>query len=136
MARLTAGEPLRDLAVKVVVPIDTLLWGGEDGASLFKFNGKYFGQPGEFRLATQGTLIHQITFSVQSRDSNDAARLFENLDALLEKKYGHPNEGYTNVFRMIRWKGKRQVLALQTKEGTNYVSVILTELEQRKSTRE
>lgn len=134
LARLSAGEPIRDIAVKVIAPIDTLLWGGQDGASLLKFDGNYFGQAGEFRIGTQGSFIHQITFSVRARDSNDAARLFENLDAMIEKRYGNPNEGYTNVFKVIRWKGKRQALALQTKEGTSYVSVILTELEQKRST--
>ncbi len=129
LARLQAGEPIRDIGVKVIEPIDTMLSGGSDGVSLLKFNGTCFGLKGEYRIVTKGSIIHQITFSVQAKDSADAARNFENLDAIIEKQYGNPNEGYTNVYKMIRWNGKQQSLALQTKDGTSYVSVILSEID-------
>jgi hypothetical protein len=119
MSGIRAGEPLRDLGVNVLAPIDTMLWGGDDGASLLKFDGKYLGLNGEFRIATQGTIMHQITFSVMSKDS-------------IEKKYGEPDDSYTNVYKMVRWMGQKQSYSLQSKDGTNYVSIVLTELASKK----
>jgi hypothetical protein len=132
MSGIRAGEPLRDLGVNVLAPIDTMLWGGDDGASLLKFDGKYLGLNGEFRIATQGTIMHQITFSVMSKDSIEAAKVFTKLETMLQKKYGEPDDSYTNVYKMVRWMGQKQSYSLQSKDGTNYVSIVLTELASKK----
>ena len=126
LADLQLGEPWQNLFVYAHDHVDTLIWGGEHSANIFRYSGSYLGRQGNFLVATELDRIHQLTFNFSVKDTAAAARLFEAMDAELESRYGNPHEAYTNVYRILRWNGKRQSFALQTKDGTSFVSIVLS----------
>lgn len=122
-----------DIGVFAGCRIDTMLWGGEAGASMFGFKWSYLGEPGEVRVATENGLVSQLTFVAATKDSVQAASRYRKLSAKMEKQYGDPDEEYANRYRFETWHGKRAQLSVKTMDGANYLTVTLSAKQVRKA---
>src|SRR3954463_11874736 len=69
------GMITREVVLHAHAPIDTMIWGGEDGASILAFKGEYLSDTGEFRVGTEGVNVSQVSFISKQRkpESNDKA---------------------------------------------------------------
>ena len=126
---LKPGMITREIILYSHAPIDTMIWGGEDEASIFKFEGEYLSDSGEFRVGTDGNNVTQITFIAKRRkvEANDKA--VAKALAELTKLYGPPSQDYTNVYHIIRWEWGMQQISLTTAEHGQFYTVALTKLE-------
>jgi len=111
--------------------IDTVIWKGQEGEDIFKYRTTLYGYPGEVRIETNGERIFRMTFSIDQKDLAGSKAAFEKLNKLLVKKYGDPDETYSNIYHNINWHGLQQKLELKFKDNTNYVSLVLSTLRKR-----
>lgn len=128
VAKIQPGDALRDVVVRVDEKIDTMIWGGKEGASILKFTKPYYGFPGEFRIATDGPYVSQLTFTTTFKSAEETKKAFEKLSDIFTKAYGPSTDQYKNVYNQIKWRGAKQSIAIQNQDGNNYVSVVLAQM--------
>lgn len=107
-------------------PIDTMMWGGHDGASILRFDGKFLGYRGRYVIGLKGELIDQVAFNMIPMSKEEANAAFDKAKPLFYQSLGTPVEEYANVLRMITWRGKKLELKLQTKDDVAYFAIVLT----------
>ncbi|MDP4200592.1 MAG: hypothetical protein Q8922_09200 [Bacteroidota bacterium] len=122
---LRPGMLTREIILYSHAPLDTILWGGGDGASIISFKGECLHDSGEFRVSVEGPEVTQLLFVSKQRDSTHAQMAFNHTSAALDKLYGTP-EKYHNVYRIMTWEGAGQQLKLSTKDGGLFYSLGLT----------
>jgi len=125
LIKLQPGMPMRDLKVRVDEKIDTVIWGGPQGAGMLKFTKSFMGFPGEFRVATENGYLTQITFNTSLKNQEEVKEATKKIAAAFEKTYGPPDERYNNVYQSTKWRGSYLSLAIQSMDNSNYVSVVL-----------
>lgn len=106
--------------------IDTMIWGGEEGASILRFDGTFMGKRGRYVIGLKGRLIDQVAFNMIPMNKQEALDEFDRAKQALLNSLGTPVEEYANVLRMYTWRGKKLELKLQTKDDVAYFTVVLT----------
>jgi hypothetical protein len=106
--------------------IDTMMWGGHEGASILRFDGKFMGYRGRYIIGLKGDLIDQVSFNMIPMSKEEANEAYAKAKPALLAALGTPVEEYANVLRMATWRGKKQELKLQTKDDVAYMAIVLT----------
>ncbi len=107
-------------------PIDTMMWGGRDGASILRFDGKFLGYRGRYVIGLKGDLIDQVAFNMIPMSKEEADAAFAKAKPLYYQALGTPVEESMTPMRMIVWRGKKLELKLQTKDDVAYFAIVLT----------
>jgi len=123
------GMITREVILQAHAPIDTMIWGGEEGASILAFKGEYLSDTGEFRVGTEGVNVSQVSFVSKQRkpESNDKA--VQRMIVAITKLYGPPSQDYTNVYHIIQWDWAGLQLTLSTMEHGQFYSLALTKVQ-------
>jgi hypothetical protein len=106
--------------------IDTMMWGGEEGASILRFDGKFMGYRGRYVIGLKGRLIDQVAFNMIPMSKDEATGAFAQAETAYRQSLGTPFETYANVLRTITWQSKAQKFVLQTKDDIAYFAAVLT----------
>lgn len=123
---LRPGMLTREIILNAHAPIDTMLWGGTNGASMLRFRGQIQKDSGEFRLSVEGSAIKQILFVSQTRDTAKTRVAFDKMHATLTKLYG-PAEEYHNTYHIWTWEKPGQQMKLSTMDRGLFYSISLVE---------
>ena len=123
---LKPGMLTREIILQAHAPIDTMMWGGADGASILHFHGSIEKDSGEFRISVKGPKIEQILFVSQSRDSARTRIAFDKMHATLTKLYGDA-EQYHNIYHIWTWEKPGQQMKLSTMDKGLFYSITLVE---------
>ncbi|SRR5579883_516306 len=129
---LHTGMLAREVILHSQAPVDTMIWGGEDGASIFSFKGEYLRDSGDFRIGLQGTEITQVSFIARERSVEANTKIFNKVYSELKKIYGPPIEDYHNVYRIITWASATEELKLTTADQGKFYSVTLTKRQSKR----
>jgi hypothetical protein len=106
--------------------LDTILWGGADGASIVAFYGAYLNDTGEFRVAVEGPTVTQVTFISRQRDAKQNEKMWKAVVEKIRKMHGKPSEEYHNVYHIITWEGVGEQLVLTTSDKGRFYSIALS----------
>ena len=123
---LRPGMLTREIILQAHAPIDTMMWGGGNGASMLRFRGSIEKDSGEFRLSVLGPKIQQILFVSQTRDSTKTRVAFEKMQKAFAKRYGSAEE-YHNSYHIWTWEYPGQQMKLSTMDRGLFYSITLVE---------
>ena len=112
---LKLGMITREIILHSHAPLDTLFWGGKEGASIFGFHSEWLGDTGEFRVAVDKNEITQITFTSNHHTAEQNRKAVEVIIVRIEKLFGNPEE-YHNIYRIVTWKAGSEQLRLTTSD--------------------
>ncbi len=129
---LHPGMLTREIILHSHGPIDTLIWGSDQDASIFSFKGVFLKDSGEFRVATQGDDITQVTYIARERTVESNMKEFNKALAALKKYYGPPLEDYHNVYRIVTWASADDELKLTTADNGKFYSAAISKRKPRR----
>lgn len=120
------GMLTREVILNSHAPIDTMLWGGVDGASILSFKGDFLDDHGEFRVAVQGPEVSQVTFISKSRGAAENTKVLKKVIEKLRQLHGKPTQEYHNVYQIITWESPGEKFSLTTSDKGQFYSIALT----------
>ncbi len=126
MHGLRPGMSTAEIFLFAHTPIDTLHWGGADGASVLAFKGIYLNDTGEFRLNVTGPDITRVSFIAKTRSADQNGAAYHRAIQKINKLLGNPAEDYHNKYRIVTWNAGAEQLVLTTADGGKFYSVALT----------
>jgi hypothetical protein len=130
---LVPGLKVEEIDARVDAPLDTMVWDEGNRNGIIKFVRGYQGIHGEYRLAVDWGNIKQVIFTAPVKDPQETANMYKRLSDLCMNMYGEPDVNYYNApFREMRWEGEKQSMSVKTKDGTTYVSLVLSKFEGRR----
>jgi hypothetical protein len=130
---LVPGLKVEDIDPRVDAPLDTMVWDTKNRNGIIKFVRAYQGIHGEYRMAIDWGNISQVIFTAPVKTPDETANMYKRLTDICMNMYGEPDINYYNApFREMRWEGLKQSVSVKTKEGTTYVSLVLSKFEGRR----
>ena len=126
MHGLRPGMLTREIILYSHAPLDTLLWGGEEGATVIGFKGRYFNDTGEFRVNVKGNEIVQVSFISIQRSVEQTEKAVTHEIAEIKKIAGAPEQDYHKVYRIITWSSGHEELKLTTADRGRFYNIALT----------
>jgi hypothetical protein len=126
---LRPGMIAREIVLHSHAPIDTMLWGGEDGANILAFKGEYLNDTGEFRVGTEGVNVSQVSFISRQRKPEANEKAVQRAIAAITKLYGPLSQDYTNVYHIVQWNSGGFQLTLTTMEHGQFYSIALSKIQ-------
>lgn len=125
---LRPGMLTREIILQSHSKIDTMMWGGLEGASMLSFKGALDIDSGEFRISVVGPTIRQVLFISRATDTTHARLAFERIHMRLEKLFGRA-EKYVNDYHIYTWELPGQQMKLSTRDHALFYSIVLAEHE-------
>ena len=130
---LVPGITIKDIDPRVDAPLDTLVWDDVNHTGIIKFVRGYHGIHGEYRLAVDKGNVTQVIFTTPLKNADETVPMYKRLSDLCTGFYGEPDINYYNApYREMRWEGMKQSVSVKTREGTTYVSLVLSKFEGRR----
>jgi hypothetical protein len=123
---LRPGMLTREIVLNAHAQLDTMMWGGANGASMIHFRGEFLKDSGEFRVSVEGPDVKQVLFVSQQRDTTKTRLAFDKMHAALAKLYG-PAEEYHNSYHIWTWQKPGQQMKLSTMDRGQFYSIVLVE---------
>ena len=122
---LKLGMITREIILYSHAPLDTVFWGGKEGANIFGFKGEWLGDTGEIRVSVDKNKITQIIFTSNHHTAVQNAKAVKGAVVQIGKLYGS-SEDYHNVYRIVTWKAGGEQLRLTTSDGGLFYTVTLS----------
>lgn len=130
---LVPGLKIEEIDPRVDAPLDTMVWDAKNHNGILKFVRPYQGIHGEYRLAVDKGIVSQVIFTAPVRTPEETLAMYKRLAALCTSQYADPDVDYYNTpYREMRWEGMAQSVSVKTKDGTTYVSLVLSKFEGRR----
>lgn len=127
---LVPGLKVEEVGSRIDAPLDTMVWDNENRNGIIKFVRGYQGIHGEYRLAVDWGNVSQVIFTAPVKNADETSNMYKRLSDLCMGMYGEPDINYYNApFREMRWEGLKQSVSVKTKDGTTYVSLVLSKFE-------
>ncbi len=119
------GMLTREVILNSHAPLDTMVWGGFDGASILSFKGDFLEDNGEFRVAVQGPEVTQVSFISKKRSAADNAKVLGKVIEKLKKLHGKPTQEYHNVYQSVAWESPGEKFTLTSSDKGQFYSIAL-----------
>ena len=127
---LVPGLKVEEIGSRIDAPLDTMVWDNQNRNGIIKFVRGYQGIHGEYRLAIDWGNVSQVIFTAPVKNADETSNMYKRLSELCMGMYGEPDINYYNApFREMRWEGLKQSVSVKTKDGTTYVSLVLSKFE-------
>lgn len=121
-----AGERVK---FYINTPLDTLFW--NNGTGIVKYAGTYFDIKGEYRIAYDKAVVSQVLFTAPVKSAAETQPMFDRIAAICKNMYADPDIDYHNVYREIRWDGMERSVAVQTKDNSMNVSLVVKKFDSK-----
>lgn len=130
---LVPGLKVEDIDARVDAPLDTMVWDGKSRNGIIKFVRGYQGIHGEYRVAIDAGNVSQVIFTAPVKNADESVSMYKRLTDICTNMYAEPDINYYNApFREMRWEGIAQSVSVKTKDGSPYVSLVLSKFEGRR----
>jgi hypothetical protein len=130
---LVPGLKVEDIDPRVDAPLDTMVWDDKNRNGIIKFVRAYQGIHGEYRMAIDAGNVSQVIFTAPVKNAEETLNMYKRLSGLCTNMYADPDVNYYNApYREMRWEGLKQSVSVKTKDGTTYVSLVLSKFEGRR----